>query len=68
MGVEVHIGAVPHVESVDDPYDTMSPRHRWGPIKLSLKTAGRTVITLPEPRSSLYSMSCCVKLPPTSTL
>ena len=31
----------PWLKSVDDPYDTMSPRHRWGPIKLSLKTAGR---------------------------
>ena len=31
----------PWLKSVDDPYDTMSPRHRWGPIKLSLKSAGR---------------------------
>ena len=31
----------PWLKSVDDPYDTMSPRHRWGPIKLSLKAAGR---------------------------
>ena len=31
----------PWLKSVDDPYDTTSPRHRWGPIKLSLKTAGR---------------------------
>jgi stage II sporulation protein D len=31
----------PWLKSVDDPYDTTSPRHRWGPIKLSLKSAGR---------------------------
>jgi stage II sporulation protein D len=31
----------PWLKSVDDPYDDTSPRHRWGPIKLSLKTAGR---------------------------
>ena len=30
----------PWLKSVDDPYDTMSPRHRWGPIKLSLKHGG----------------------------
>jgi stage II sporulation protein D len=29
------------LKSVDDPYDTTSPRHRWGPIKLTLTQAGR---------------------------
>jgi stage II sporulation protein D len=31
----------PWLKSVDDPYDNTSPRHRWGPIRLSLKQAGR---------------------------
>jgi stage II sporulation protein D len=31
----------PWLKSVDDPYDDTSPRHRWGPIRLSLKQAGR---------------------------
>ncbi|MEO8687437.1 MAG: SpoIID/LytB domain-containing protein [Solirubrobacteraceae bacterium] len=29
------------LKSVDDPYDDTSPRHRWGPIRMSLKQAGR---------------------------
>jgi stage II sporulation protein D len=29
------------LKSVDDPYDDASPRHRWGPIRMSLKQAGR---------------------------
>ena len=31
----------PWLKSVDDPYDDTSPRHRWGPIRMSLKQAGR---------------------------
>jgi stage II sporulation protein D len=30
----------PWLKSVDDPYDDTSPRHRWGPTKMSLKQAG----------------------------
>jgi SpoIID/LytB domain protein len=29
----------PWLKSVDDPYDDASPRHRWGPIRMSLKQA-----------------------------
>ena len=29
----------PWLKSVDDPYDDTSPRHRWGPIRMSLKQA-----------------------------
>ncbi len=31
----------PWLKSVDDPYDDTSPRHRWGPIRMTLKQAGR---------------------------
>ena len=31
----------PWLKSVDDPYDDISPRHRWGPIRMTLKQAGR---------------------------
>jgi SpoIID/LytB domain protein len=31
----------PWLRSVDDPYDDLSPKHRWGPIRMSLPTAGR---------------------------
>jgi stage II sporulation protein D len=30
----------PWLRSVDDPYDNASPRHRWGPIKMTLAGAG----------------------------
>ncbi len=30
---------LPWLKSVEDPYDTVSPRHRWGPIRLSLGQA-----------------------------
>ena len=30
----------PWLRSVEDPYDTASPRHRWGPIRMSLASAG----------------------------
>jgi stage II sporulation protein D len=29
------------LKSVADPYDSVSPRHRWGPIRMSLTRAGR---------------------------
>jgi stage II sporulation protein D len=31
----------PWLVSVDDPYDGVSPKHRWGPIRMSLTGAGR---------------------------
>lgn len=34
---------VPYLVSVDDPYDTISPHHRWGPLKISAGRLGRTL-------------------------
>ena len=31
---------LPWLRSVDDKYDSVSPRHRWGPIRLSMAAAG----------------------------
>ena len=31
----------PWLKSVDDPYDDVSPKHRWGPVRMSLTGAGR---------------------------
>jgi stage II sporulation protein D len=31
----------PWLKSVEDPYDEVSPKHRWGPIRMSLTGAGR---------------------------
>jgi stage II sporulation protein D len=31
---------IPYLVSVDDPYDTMSPYHDWGPVLLDAKSAG----------------------------
>ena len=36
----VGAGPQPHLKSVADPYDSVSPKHRWGPIKLALARAG----------------------------
>src|SRR3954447_11622675 len=36
----------PWLRSVDDPYDTTSPRHRWGPIRMSLGRADRKLGSL----------------------
>jgi stage II sporulation protein D len=36
----VGAGPQPHLKSVADPYDNVSPKHRWGPIKLTLAQAG----------------------------
>lgn len=32
---------VPWLKSVEDPYDSVSPRHRWKPVRMSLTQAGR---------------------------
>ena len=31
---------LPWLRSVDDKYDNVSPKHRWGPIRMSLASAG----------------------------
>src|SRR3954469_22190719 len=36
----------PWLKSVDDPYDDTSPRHRWGPIRMSLGQADRKLGSL----------------------
>ena len=36
----VGAGPQPHLKSVVDPYDSVSPKHRWTPIKLTLAQAG----------------------------
>ena len=38
----------PWLKSVDDPYDTTSPRHRWGPIRMTLKQADAKLGALVE--------------------
>jgi len=32
---------IPYLVSVDDPYDTLSPHHRWGPFVVGAKRLGR---------------------------
>ena len=34
---------VPYLVSVDDPYDTISPYHRWGPFVVSAKRLGKAL-------------------------
>jgi stage II sporulation protein D len=34
---------VPYLVSVDDPYDTISPHHRWGPLTISAARLGRVL-------------------------
>jgi stage II sporulation protein D len=36
----VGAGPQPWLKSVEDPYDDVSPKHRWGPIKLTRAQAG----------------------------
>jgi stage II sporulation protein D len=36
----VGAGPHPHLKSVADPYDDVSPKHRWVPVKLTLAQAG----------------------------
>ena len=38
----------PWLKSVEDPYDDISPRHRWGPMRMTLKAAGRKLGSLVE--------------------
>ena len=40
----------PHLKSVDDPYDNVSPKHRWTPIKLTLAQAGAKLAGLVKGR------------------
>jgi stage II sporulation protein D len=40
----------PYLVSVDDPYDDVSPYHRWGPIKLPLSTASAKLGSLVKGR------------------
>jgi stage II sporulation protein D len=35
--------SVPYLISVDDPYDTLSPYHDWGPVLIDARKAGRTL-------------------------
>ena len=37
------VGALPRpwLRGVDDPFDSVSPRHRWGPYRMALAQAGR---------------------------
>jgi stage II sporulation protein D len=32
---------LPWLKSVSDPYDGVSPKHRWGPVRMSLAAAGK---------------------------
>ena len=38
--------AQPWLRSVDDPYDDVSPRHRWGPYRWSASTVSRKLGSL----------------------
>jgi stage II sporulation protein D len=40
----------PYLVSVDDPYDTISPYHRWGPIRIPLQTASAKLGSLVKGR------------------
>jgi len=40
---EVWGATVPYLVSVDDPYDTISPHHRWGPLTISAARLGRAL-------------------------
>jgi stage II sporulation protein D len=42
------LGALPRpwLRGVDDPFDTVSPRHRWGPYRMTLAQAGRKLAGL----------------------
>jgi stage II sporulation protein D len=43
---------IPYLVSVDDPYDSVSPYHRWGPIVLTAKAA-RAQLKVPGPLGDL---------------
>ena len=36
----------PWLKSVEDPYDHFSPKHKWGPLRMSLRTADRKLGSL----------------------
>jgi stage II sporulation protein D len=40
---EVWGASVPYLVSVDDPYDTISPHHRWGPFTISAGRLGKAL-------------------------
>ena len=46
----VGAGPQPWLKSVADPYDTVSPKHRWRPTKLSLPAAGAKLAGLVKGR------------------
>ena len=46
----VGAGPQPWLKSVEDPYDDVSPKHRWGPIKLTRAQAGAKLAGLVKGR------------------
>jgi SpoIID/LytB domain protein len=42
------VAGVPYLASVEDPYDDISPHHRWGPIRVSGARLGR-LLGIPPP-------------------
>lgn len=42
--------ASPWLQSVEDPYDNLSPRHRWQPVRMSLSQAGKKLSGLVKGR------------------
>jgi stage II sporulation protein D len=46
----VGAGPQPHLKSVADPYDDVSPKHRWKPTKLTLSAAGAKLAGLVKGR------------------
>ena len=46
----VGAGPQPHLKSVEDPYDDVSPKHRWKPIKLTRSQAGAKLAGLVKGR------------------
>jgi SpoIID/LytB domain protein len=48
-------GAVPYLVAVDDPYDTISPYHRWGPLVFTAKGV-RAKLKVPGPLRDLRTV------------
>jgi stage II sporulation protein D len=46
----VGAGPQPHLKSVADPYDDVSPKHRWQPVRLTLAAAGAKLAGLVKGR------------------
>ncbi len=44
------VSPVPYLVSVSDPYDSLSPRHRWGPFRFSRARVG-SLLHVPRPIS-----------------